>query len=100
VNISVTSDRLGAVYSGGESSVVSSTGSALSSRSGNFAGEDRLAVTDATLKIHSTLSALSTSQSSRVSRLQSLYASGRYDANPSRTAQAVLSGAMENSENI
>ena len=100
MNISVTSDRPGAVYSGGDSSAVTSSGSALTSATSGNSGEDRLAVTDATLKIHSTLSALSSSQSSRVSRLQSLYTSGRYDASPLKTAQAMVSGALVNTDKL
>jgi hypothetical protein len=100
VNISVTGDRLGGVYSGGDSSPVSSPGSALSSTTGGNSGEDRLSVTESTLKIHDALSAISASQSSRISRLQYLYASGRYDASPAKTAEAIISGAMANTNKI
>lgn len=100
MNISITNDRLGAVYSGGDSSGVTPSGTALTSTTGSNSGEDRLAVTDATLRIHSTLSALSATQASRTSRLQSLYASGRYDASPARTAQAIVSGAMVNTDKL
>jgi hypothetical protein len=100
VNISVTGDRLGAVYSGSDTSSVTSAGSAFSSTAAGNSGEDRLTVTDSTIKIQSTLSGLSASQASRISKLQSLYSSGRYDVSPARTASAMVSAAMVNADKL
>jgi len=102
VNISVNGERPGSIGYGaadiaGPASALTPSGSGLSPANGGVASEDRLSVSPATLRVTTTLSALSASQTSRVSRLQSLYASGRYDAGASKTAQAIVSGALTNS---
>ena len=96
MNISVNGDRPGAVYSGADTAAVASSGSESTRAGGGPGGEDRLSVSAGTLRIQATLSTLSASQVSRVSRLQSLYASGRYDASSTRTAQSMVSGALTN----
>lgn len=104
MNISVNGDRPGVGDSAALTSAHASAGSALSSAGsyagGGISGEDRLSVTPATLRITTTLSTLSASQMSRVSRLQSLYASGRYDAGASKTAQSIVSGALANNDKL
>jgi len=100
VNISVNGELPSVSYSGADNAAMPLPGSALTPTGGGLSGEDRLSVTPTTLKIHTTLSAISTSQMSRVSRLQSLYASGRYDASASKTAQSIVSGALASSDKL
>jgi hypothetical protein len=104
VNISVNGNSPGVGYSGVENSASTPAVTATGSASGLFApgvnAEDRLSVSQATLRITTTLSTLSASQMARVSRLQSLYASGRYDPSPSKTAQSIVSGALTNSDKL
>jgi hypothetical protein len=100
VNISVNGEHPGVSYSGVDSVAVTLPGSALTPAVGSLSGEDRLSVTPATLQMHTTFSAISASRASRVSRLQSLYASGRYDASASKAAQSIVSAALTNSDKL
>lgn len=100
MNISLTGDRGGVSSSILDTTTTAPAGNSLTSATGGFSGEDRLSVTPATLKIHDTLSSISNSRAAGISRLQSLYASGRYDASASGTAQALVAGALTNSNNI
>ena len=100
MNISLTGERPSAASSLADTPSATSAGSALSQTTGGFTGEDRISVTPSTLRIHSALSTLSASQASRVSRLQSLYASGRYDASASKIGQSIVSGALANTNKL
>ncbi len=100
MNISLTGDRGGVSSSILDTTTATPSGNFLTPAAGGSAGEDRLSVTPATVRIHDTLSSISNSRAAGISRLQSLYASGRYDASASRTAQAMVAGALTNNNNI
>ena len=100
MNISVTGDRGGVSSSILDTTTAAPSGNSLAAANGGFSGEDRLSVTPGTVRIHDTLSSISNSRAAGISRLQSLYASGRYDASASRTAQALVAGALTNNNNI
>ena len=90
MDIVVTGDRSISGYSGINTGAATPAAPA-PSLGGDSSGEDHISVTPATSRIQTTLSALSSSQATRVSKLRDLY--GAYDANSTKIAQALVSGA-------